>query len=128
MPSTLAEKVAADVSAVLIRTEHFAVGATIWPEGGSARHVELVAQSQPRTTEEEPHHKTERNDVTFLVSSAVTTGYPDPKLGDSLRLDSEPADTRWDFAQIVDSGPGFYLVKFTRRKILRAGQFRPSSL
>ena len=128
MPSTLAEKVAADVSAVLIRTEHFGVGATIWPKGGSARHVELVAQTQPRTTQEEPHHKSQRDEVTFLVSTDYTTGYPDPQLGDALRLDSDKPEARWDFVQIVDNGPGFVLVKFARQTILRAGQFRPSSL
>lgn len=128
MATTLAQKVVSDVSAVLIRTEHFAVGATYWPKSGASRHVELVAQTAPRRTEEQPHHKIETNDVTFLVSSAVTTGMPDPQLGDALRLDSESSDSHYDFAQIVDSGPGFFLVRFSRRKILRAGQLRPSNL
>lgn len=125
---TLASKIASDVSAVLIRTDHFAVGAIYWPVGGSSRHVSLVAQTQAKRTEEQSHHKLDTQEVNFLVSSSVTTGIPDAQLGDALRLDTDKPDDRWDFVQIVDNGPGFVLLKFAKRKIIKAGQFRPSSL
>lgn len=128
MASTLAEKVSSDVSAVLIRTEHFAEWGTYLPKSGASRRVKLVAQSQAKRIQDDPHHKTEANEVTFLVSTSRTEGIPDPQLGDALRLDSDGPDQIHDFSQIIDNGPGFVLVKFIRKKILRSGQFRPSSL
>lgn len=126
--STLADKVASDVTNVWLQAGHFRVGATYWPVNGSARSVWVVAQTQSKRTEEQPHHKVDTQEVNFLASADVTTGIPDAQLGDALRLDTDKPDDRWDFVQIVDSGPGFVLLRFAKRKLLRSGQFRPSGL
>jgi hypothetical protein len=113
-----------DVSAVFLNQRELAEMLSYRTENGSVRRVAYTECSRTQTTDDQSHHQLLFEVVDVFVSNSVTSGMPDPKLGDAVQFDGD--QTWFDFVSRMYCEGGFE-VKWRKRLPIKSG-IRPAQL
>lgn len=125
---TLKSQIASDTIAVFFNTDEMAQTGKYFPKDGPPRDFVYVQFVSPRTESIESHHELEVDTQQFSTPIDPEVGMTNPQRGDAVCFEDDAPQTRWDFAAIIDSDENVFMLRFSKKKIQRAGHVSPPRL